>query len=91
MTVCAGKLTPHAKVAVETKSYICFAPNRSSTNAQSHQSSPAWWIPIPNSIRSFKSWLTQFYLSPYKTSLVKEESLRNLWSVSLANAISLIL
>ena len=54
ITVCAGKLTPHAKVAVEIKIPICFSANKSSTNHQSFQFKPAWWIPKPYSNDSLK-------------------------------------
>ena len=50
MTVCAGKLTPQAKVAVDIKILIWFYQNKFSINFLSFLERPAWWIPNPFSI-----------------------------------------
>ncbi len=41
MTVCAGKLTPQAKVAVDTKMFKCRSANSCSTKSLSDLVSPA--------------------------------------------------
>lgn len=55
MTEYAGKLTPHAKVAVETKIFIFFEANKFSTVSLSDRLSPAWCIPIPSGKSSLRS------------------------------------
>ena len=41
ITVCAGKLTPQANVAVETKTWMCLSAKRSSTSVLSTLVMPA--------------------------------------------------
>ena len=46
-TVWAGRFTPHARVAVETKTWRCPSEKRSSTRVLSDLLRPAWWTPMP--------------------------------------------
>mmetsp|Transcript_3399 Transcript_3399/g.7067 ORF Transcript_3399/g.7067 Transcript_3399/m.7067 type:complete len:216 (-) Transcript_3399:1040-1687(-) len=68
MTVCAGRLTPHASVAVQTSTLMSPSPKSRSMSDRSGRSIPAWWMPKPlaKSVRS--SWLrdlsTSFLASP---------------------------
>lgn len=50
----AGRLTPHANVAVEINNYMCPSWNKSSTNNLSDLAMPAWWIAIPSGKSSLR-------------------------------------
>ena len=54
-TVCAGRLTPHAKVAVQHKTFTTPAAKRRSTRVLSDRSMPALWQPKPRWKSSFTS------------------------------------
>jgi len=56
-TECAGRLTPHAKVAVQTSTRAAPAPKKRSTRVRSGRSIPAWWMPKPVRKSSFSSTL----------------------------------
>mmetsp|Transcript_15707 Transcript_15707/g.53639 ORF Transcript_15707/g.53639 Transcript_15707/m.53639 type:complete len:336 (-) Transcript_15707:647-1654(-) len=47
ITVCAGRFTPHARVAVHTSTLSTPAANARSTSVRSERSMPAWWHPKP--------------------------------------------
>ena len=55
MTVCAGRFTPHASVAVDTSTCTWPPANRSSTSLRSARAMPAWWMAKPYGSTSFRS------------------------------------
>mmetsp|Transcript_18092 Transcript_18092/g.68344 ORF Transcript_18092/g.68344 Transcript_18092/m.68344 type:complete len:217 (-) Transcript_18092:343-993(-) len=56
MTVCAGRLTPQASVAVQQSTLISPAMNSCSARLRSLRSMPAWWMPMPMPTSSRSSW-----------------------------------
>mmetsp|Transcript_574 Transcript_574/g.1538 ORF Transcript_574/g.1538 Transcript_574/m.1538 type:complete len:267 (-) Transcript_574:621-1421(-) len=91
MTVCAGRFTPQARVAVLTSTCTCCSRNRSSTRDRSDRGIPAWWIANPYGRRSFSSRsLTFSSASDCKISRLAESSRRKRLSVSLLRAMSRI-
>ena len=52
-TVCAGRFTPHASVAVEHKTFNRRSRNKRSTRSRSMRVIPAWWMPIPHGMTYF--------------------------------------
>ena len=63
MTQWAGRLTPHASVAVQTRTRTCPFMKRRSIRFLSERSIPAWWIPNPNGKSAFISRLRDFSTS----------------------------
>jgi len=55
ITVCAGRLTPQARVAVQTSTFKSPCENSFSTRLRSALSIPAWWMPTPFSNNAFSS------------------------------------
>ena len=82
MTVCAGKFTPQAKVAVDTKIFKCLSANNSYTKSLSGLDKPAWWIPIPSTNNSFKSllFIVSYFAIAYKIFLLSESGLKILFN-----------
>jgi hypothetical protein len=93
ITVCAGRFTPQASVAVDTNTLIWLSAYNYSTSNLSFLSRPALWMPIPYGNKSFKSWLLACLASYCKISLLmlSPDPPRNLWISSLAIAMSLII
>ena len=57
ITVCAGRFTPHASVAVHTSTFTTPSLNIFSVRVRSARSIPAWWMPKPDSNSSASSRL----------------------------------
>lgn len=55
ITAWAGKLTPQAKVAVQTSTFIYPLVNNFSIILRSCLANPAWWMPNPYWTRSYNS------------------------------------
>ena len=91
MTVWAGRFTPQASVAVETKIFKCLSANSSSTKSLSGLDKPAWWIPIPSTSSSFKSLLEIVYsfVIASRIFLLSESGLMILFSSSRVKAVYL--
>ena len=68
ITVCAGKFTPQASVAVHTSSWIKPSENSFSIRLRSERSIPAWWHPNPFSTSSLTCYLKNVYLATSKES-----------------------
>lgn len=77
MTVWAGRLTPHASVAVDTSTCTWPSANRSSTRVLSDRAMPAWWMAKPWGSRSRSSALLQVAASSFSTSRDAESSRTN--------------
>lgn len=75
ITVCAGRLTPQARVAVETNTDMWPFEKRSSTKFLSFFDKPAWWnpMPVPNNAWSSKqlTYDFKFYIILQELSEVK--------------------
>ena len=55
MTVCAGRLTPQASVAVQQRTFTWPSEKRRSVRLRSERSMPAWWMPKPD-LKSCFTW-----------------------------------
>ena len=89
ITVCAGRLTPHASVAVLTSTCVWPSANSSSTSVRSERFMPAWWMAKPKGSSSFSSGSTAvFSVSDCSTSRDAESSRSSLPSASAARKAS---
>jgi len=79
ITVWAGRFTPHAKVEVETKTWMWRSANKSSTRVRSTRFIPAWWIANPKGKSSFSSpEFFTFSVSDWRIVWLAEFSFKNL-------------
>ena len=90
MTVCAGRLTPHANVAVDTSTCMWPSAKRSSTSVRSARVIPALWIAKPYGNKSCNSLFFVVSASVVKISRDAESSRKKSTNVSFISAVSRI-
>ena len=88
ITVCAGRLTPHASVAVEHSTWTWRSAKRSSTSVRSARARPAWWIAKPYGRRSLSASDLAVSHSSCRISRVAESSRTKRWIASSLSAMS---
>ena len=90
ITVCAGRFTPHASVAVLTSTCTCPSAKSSSTSVRSARLIPAWWMANPYGSTSRRSAERHCSASDTRISRLALSSRRNLASWSFCSAVSRI-
>ena len=69
MTVCAGRLTPQASVAVQQSTLMWPCEKRRSVRLRSLRSMPAWWWPKPRSNSALSCPLRDFCTSFFTSAI----------------------